>query len=233
MVLHSGERLILCRTPIRAAETVESRDDKLQSLQAMVAEKNLYLEEHPRAKVEVALRHLHRKAARLQISGWVRFAADGHTITLTVDANALEEASKLDGCYVLRTDLPSEQASMYTIHDCYIDLAMVEHAFRTAKTGHLEMRPIYLRKERRTRGYALVVMLAYRIVQEFANRWINFDCTVEEAIHNLSTLCAVPVNGKPMYYQIPEPTPDLKAIIDAAGVTLPTHLRYSGITVST
>ena len=235
VVLDSGERLILRRNPIRAAETVESRNDKLQSLRAMVAEKNLYLEEHPRAKVEVALRDLHLKATRLQISGWVRIAADGRIISLTVDANALEEASKLDGCYVLRTDIPSEQASMYTIHDRYKDLAMVEHAFRTAKTGHLEMRPIYLRKERRTRGYALVVMLAYRIVQELAARLINVDCTVEEAIHNLSSLCAVSVsiNGKPMYYEIPKPTPDLKAIIDAAGVTLPTHIRYSGITVST
>ena len=57
---------------------------------------------------------------------------------------------------------------------------------------------------------------------------------VEEAIHNLSTLCTVsiPINtGKPMNFQIPEPTPDLEAILDAAGVTLPIHIEYSGTTL--
>jgi transposase len=35
----------------------------------------------------------------------------------------------------------------------------VEQAFRTAKTALLEMRPITVRLESRTRGHALVVML--------------------------------------------------------------------------
>jgi transposase len=47
------------------------------------------------------------------------------------------------------------------VHDRYKDLASVEQAFRTCKTVHLEVRPIFLRLEARTRAHAFVVMLAY------------------------------------------------------------------------
>jgi transposase len=77
------------------------------------------------------------------------------------DPRALGEIAKLDGCYVLKTDLAREAASKETVHERYKDLALVEWAFRESKTVHLEMRPIYVRRESRTRGHAFVVMLAY------------------------------------------------------------------------
>ena len=55
--------------------------------------------------------------------------------------------SKLDGCYVIKTDLTLEQASKETIHGRYKDLALVEKAFRYSKTVELKLRPIFVRKE--------------------------------------------------------------------------------------
>ena len=50
------------------------------------------------------------------------------------------------GCYVLKTDLARKAAAKETVHARYKDLALVEWAFRTAKTVQLEMRPLYLRR---------------------------------------------------------------------------------------
>jgi hypothetical protein len=80
------------------------------------------------------------------------------------DEDRLEQ-EQLDGCYVLKTDLSKEEADKETIHGRYKDLAFVEQAFRTSKTGHLEMRPIYVITQASTRAHALVVMLAYQIIQ--------------------------------------------------------------------
>ena len=44
----------------------------------------------------------------------------------------------LDGCYVIKTDLPASAASKQEVHDRYKDLTQVEQAFRTCKTTHLE-----------------------------------------------------------------------------------------------
>ena len=78
-----------------------------------------------------------------------------------------------DGCYVLETDLAQTAASNEIIHERYKDLAIVEWAFRQSETVHLEMRPIHVRLESRTRGHAFVVMLA--ITQALAKYWRHLD----------------------------------------------------------
>ena len=65
--------------------------------------------------------------------------------------------------------------------------------FVPAKPSHLEVRPIFLRLEARTRAHAFVVMLAYQIIRYLASCWSAFDVTVEEGLHALTTLCLVEV----------------------------------------
>jgi len=103
-----------------------------------------------------------------------------------------------------------------------------------SKTGHLEMRPVNVRLASRTRGHVFVVMLAYRIVQELANRWNQINLTVEEGIHELTTLCAteVLVKGEPRCNKIPQPRPSVKQLLKAASVCLPEVLPCKGIRVA-
>ena len=142
---------------------------------------------------------------------------------------------KLDGCYVLKTDVAKKVADKETIHARYKDLAQVEWAFRTSKTVCLEMRPVNVRLARRTRGHVFVVMLAYRIVRELAGRWSDLNLTVEEGIHELTTLCATEmlVNGKPRCQKIPEPRSSIRQLLKAAAVRLPETLACKGIRVAT
>jgi len=81
-------------------------------------------------------------------------------VIVEVDEEYLQEISELDGCCALKTDLPTEAAGAYTIHDRYKDLALVEQGFRTMKTDHLKVRPIFVRTETHTRGHVLVVFLS-------------------------------------------------------------------------
>jgi hypothetical protein len=141
----------------------------------------------------------------------------------------------LDGCYCLKTDLTPQQATKDTVHARYKGLSQVEWAFRTSKTVHLEARPIYVRKESRTRGHLFVVMLAYLLVQELAQCWRHLDVTVEEGIHELATLCTtqVTVKGVPRVHNVPTPRPAVQRLLVAAHVTLPTQIASCGATVST
>ena len=147
----------------------------------------------------------------------------------------LPEIEKLDGCYVLKTDVPKKVADKQTIHARYKDLAQVEWAFRTSKTVQLEMRPVHVRLAGRTRGHVFVVMLAYQIVQELANRWHEINLTVAEGINELTTLCAteVLVNDEPRCHKIPQPRPSLEQLLKAASVRLPDVLPCKGTRVAT
>jgi hypothetical protein len=230
-----GLRYILRRNPHRAEEIATSREDKYQRLCKAAVECNHYLSAHPRARVEVALRLLENRRQKLRLAQWVKLSIEGREIRVAKDLPALGEIAKLDGCYVLKTDLSREAASKDTVHERYKDLALVEWAFRESKTVHLEMRPIYVRRKSRTRGHAFVVMLAYTIIKELATRWQPLDLTVKEGIDQLATLCLteVRINDQAPYHQAPTPRDTLQRLLDAAQVRLPKVLPSRGVTVTT
>ena len=183
----------------------------------------------------MALRKLTAQCTKLQIASWVSVAVEDRRLSLALERVAQQAAAKLDGCYVITTDLTPEQMRKELIHERYKDLALVEWAFRSCKTTHLEMRPIYVHLEKRTRAHALVVMLAYHIIKELRARWQPLNITVEEGITELSHLCstAVHIQGQRPYHAIPAPR-DLSAqLLEAAQVRLPRRLPSTGIVVAT
>ena len=230
-----GIRYVLRRNPVRAQEVRDTRHAKLATLQAQVAKQNHYLTDHPRANVQGALQKLVAKADKLRLADWVELTIEERAITLTINEGAQTEAAKLDGCYVLKTDLTPQQANKETVHDRYKDLASVEQAFRTCKTAHLEVRPIFVRREARTRAHAFVVMLAYQIIQYLTTCWSPLDITVEEGLHALTTLCLVEVapTHAPSYHCIPTPRDALAQLLHRADITLPKGFALSGTRVST
>jgi transposase len=230
-----GIRYVLRRNPVRAQEVRENRQAKLATLQALVAKHNHYLTEHPRAHAQGAWQKLVARAKTLRLSDWVELTLEERSITLTVNASRQQEEAKLDGCYVLKTDLTPSQAHKEIIHDRYKDLASVERAFRSCKTVHLEMRPIFLRLEERTRAHALVVMLAYQIIRYLASCWRAFDITVEEGLHALTTLCLVEVAppNAPSYHCLPTPRDAIARLLHSADIKLPRAFSLSGVRVST
>jgi transposase len=234
VIAAEGIRYVLRRNPLRAEEIRKSREDKLRLMTKECDKQNTYLREHPRAIPKVALKKLNGKGDQLRISEWIEVSVQDREITLGVDADALREGSKLDGCYVLKTDLVDRSITKEIIHNRYKDLYLVESVFRSSKTVMLEVRPIHVRLATRTRGHVFVVMLAYRIIQELAKRWQELNVTIQEGINELSSLCAnqVTINGA-VCNQIPQPRESVKRLIQAAQIQMPEVLPYKGVVVTT
>jgi len=236
-VVGEGVRYVVRRNPRRAQELAARRADKLRCVQALVQEANARLAAHPRARIQTALNEVRRRIEKLRLGAWLATNSKAHAreIMLQIDEHARAEDAKLDGCYVLKTDLKAAHADKQLVHDRYKDLALVEGVFRTSKTVELEMRPIHVRREESTRGHALVVMLAYRLARELSVRWRSLDLTVQEGVDQLSTLCAteVLVGAQPGCHTIPEPRPQIARLIELAGVRLPKIFRSKGIKVAT
>jgi hypothetical protein len=230
-----GIRYVLRRNPVRAQEMRDTRHAKLATLQAQVAKQNHYLTDHPRANAQEALQKLVARAEKLRIADWVELIVAERAITLTIKEDAQTEAAKLDGCYVLKTDLTPQQANKELVHERYKDLASVEQAFRTCKTAHLEVRPIFVRREARTRAHACVVMLAYQIIQYLASCWSAFDVTVTEGLHALTTLCLVEVAPQhaASYHCIPTPRDAIARLLHSADIKLPKAFSLLGTRVAT
>jgi transposase len=230
-----GERYVLRRNPGRAHELAASRADKLEALRAAAERASAYLNEHPRAAAQTQLARLKTKSEALHLDKFVAVTDEERRILVTLDEAAWIEAARLDGCYALRTDLPKADIAKEIVHDRYKDLARVEWAFRDSKTVQLEMRPVYLRDENRTRGHALVVMLAYLLTQALRQRWREIDLTVQEGLDRLASLCVIEViiAGRPAYHQVPTPRDDVRPLFEAADVSIPAALPLAPARVAT
>jgi len=230
-----GERYVLRRNPARAEELAAARADKLKTLRGVAEAANAYLNAHPRAAAKTQLARLKDRAHTLGLDKFVQLGEQEQRVVVTADEAALSAAARLDGCYALRTDLPKTLVAKEIVHDRYKDLAQVEWAFRDSKTVQLEMRPVYLRDENRTRGHALVVMLAYLLTQALRQRWRDIDLTVQEALDRLASLCVVEViiGGRASYNQVPTPRDDIRALFKAAALAIPAALPLAPVRVAT
>lgn len=226
-------RYILRRNPERAKELANNREAKLMRIKELLKEKNGYLAEHSRAKIGVAQRKVLETIKRLRIDKWVDVVIHGRAMELVIDEEIKKQTAQLDGCYVIKTDLSTKVATAETVHDRYKDLAQVERAFRTFKSG-LEVRPAFVRKEESTRGHVFVVMLAYLLERELYNYWRRLEVTVEEGIDELSSLRGVEIRiGQGTCQSVPEPTGLNKHLLDAAHINLPSVLPSRKVHVAT
>ncbi|MGC8692748.1 MAG: IS1634 family transposase, partial [Thermoplasmata archaeon] len=231
---HEGIRYILRKNPERAKELEKSRNDKIEKIRELVNEKNKYLSDHARADVSTALSLVNEKIKKLNIESFTRIEESGRTLMVKVDENALRAESYLDGCYVIRSNLPVNEGSMETIHQRYKDLANVEWAFRTMKSDTIELRPIYVRKKPRTRAHVFIAMLSYTIEKYLEEKWKDLNITVEEGVHELMSINSVTVqSGAVKYNQIPEPRELGSKLLSALSVTLPKAIQSRGIKITT
>ncbi len=232
-VEYDGIRYVLRRNPQRAKEMTATRAAKEAKIENLAQDRNQYLADHKRAWVSTALRRIRTKIERLKMDKWLSIKASGRTLSLVKDEAKLVEISKLDGCYVIKSDLPKE-IDKQILHDRYKDLAKVEHAFRICKTGLLELRPWYVWTTKSSRGHALIVMLSYLITRQLELAWKNIDLTVKEGLNCLSQICSMKmaIKGGKFCHQIPQPREDQIQLLESVDVRLPEVLPHLGTIVA-
>ena len=218
-------RYVLRRNPIRSEQIADNRESKLTSILKTAEERTKYLAEHPGAIVSKAVDKVTAKIKKLKAEKWLTATGNERVISVAKDEEALSQVSLLDGCYVIKSDVAKEDADSQALHDRYCDLEMVERAFRTMKTSHLELRPVFVRKKTSTQGHVFVVMLALYLQRELEKSIVDEDITVEEAIKELAAIHMQEVKlGKTTIQNIPKPTALGAKILKKASITVPTSL---------
>jgi transposase len=230
-VRHGAVRLILRRSEALRQQAARRRADKWAKLQRLITARNTFVQTSKRARPETGLRTLQAWVKRHKLEAFVQVSLHDGRLRATLDTAAQAEATVLDGCYVLETDVPQTALAAQAVHDRYRDLYEVEQDFRTMKTGLLEVRPIFVRKAPRTRAHVLVTMLALKVVREMRRALVvafgttdddKMAVTVEEALLALARLCLLTYHVQDTAVtRLPTPDNRQKAILDALGTPLP------------
>ena len=160
-----GERLIVCRNPLLAAERQRKRQELLAA-----TEKDL-------APIAAATRRKNRRlrgeaAIGVRVGKVInRHKMAKHFLTTITDesfsfqrnADKIAAEEQLDGIYIVRSNVEPEQFDAAETVRAYKDLSKVERAFRYLKSVDLQVRPLHHRREDRVRAHVLLCMLAYYV----------------------------------------------------------------------
>jgi transposase len=227
-----GVRYLLRKNQVEAAREQHRLEDKLAKLASKIERRNQQVQASPRCQPEAGTRQLQPWLVRHKLTGLVELRLQQGVLTLIRNEGAIGRALELAGCYVVTSDVPKEQINGQAVHDSYVGLQKVERDFRTLKTGLLEVRPVFVRKESRTRGHVLSCMLALKISRELERRLkLAFGTTdshphattLPDALAALSRLCLLhyPIDANTTVTRLPKPDARQKEILAALAVALP------------
>jgi len=180
-----NQRYVLRCNPHTQARERARRTDQWARVRGWIEARNQAVEKKPRCDPASSLRGAQARVQKYRLGGWVSVRLEGRQVRWTEDTPAREKEAQLDGCYVIESDLPASAATTQAVHDRYLDLTRVERDFRTLKTGLLEIRPVFLRKADRTRGHALVSLLALKLARALERRVAPLGLTVDDAVERL------------------------------------------------
>ena len=176
---YPGERLIVCKNPLLAAERARKREDLLAATErglSRIAAATRRRQGALRGEAAIGMavgavsdRHKMAKHFDLEITD------DSFTYRRKPDSIAAE--ARLDGLYVVRTSLPARAISAEHAVRAYKALARIERAFRALKSIDLAIRPVHHWIEPRVRAHVFLCMLAYYVEWHLRQAWapILFD----------------------------------------------------------
>lgn len=227
-----GVRYLLRKNESEAARERHRLQDKLSKLAAKIQLRNRQVEASARCQPEAGCRQLQDWIVRYKLADLVEIRLENRMLTLVRKEAAIERALELAGCYVVVSDVSKDRMSGQEIHDSYVRLQKVERDFRTIKTGLLEVRPVFVRKESRTRGHVLACMLALKISREMEKRLQTVfgttdsnphTVTLPDALASLNRLCLLhySIDADTTVTRLPRPDLRQKEILTALGVELP------------
>jgi transposase len=241
-------RYILRQNPIRKLEIRKTRESKIVRLKSFIELKTNYYNKHFRAKSETLIKNIDKKIASLKLAKFITYEIDYKsgdcgvikpdgktenkikelaTVKIVIDEEARKEVEELDGCYVVKTSLiDPKKESKEEIHKAYKTLIKVENAFKTLKTDFLEIRPLYLKMDKRIKGHVALSMIAYNIVLKLRNFISLSELDFKSTIRNLITVKTVQnnINIGISYETIPAVCDDLKKLFNKMNLKLPNKI---------
>jgi hypothetical protein len=168
---YPGERLVVCRNPLVAAERTRKRQELLEATErdlqqiagrvqkgTLAGSSEIGLAVGPAVK-----RYKMRKHFDLQITD--------HSFTFTRKTEQIQAEAALDGIYILRTSLTANEISTGDVVRSYKNLEQAERAFKTFKGPELQIRPIHHHLETRVRAHVFLCMLAYYLTWHLKQAW--------------------------------------------------------------
>jgi hypothetical protein len=168
---YPGERLVVCRNPLVAAERTRKREELLAATEhglAQIVKRVAHGSLSGQAQIGLAVGAI---ANHFKVKKHFALEISDERFAYARKSDQIAAEAALDGIYILRTSVTAKELSATDVVRSYKQLAQVERGFRTLKGPELEIRPIHHRLEQRVRAHVLLCLLAYYLTWHLREAW--------------------------------------------------------------
>jgi len=165
-VIDGDMRYCLCKNPLMAAKETATRQALLKQT---TDELDQIVASTRKTKYSKGVR-AGRIVEKYKMGKFIIFQGDDSNLTYSLDTEKIAQEARLDGCYVIYTDVPVSDLSAIEAVASYKSLIQVEQAFRSIKTVRLEIRPIFHKTDQRIKCHVFICMLAYYVMWHMKQR---------------------------------------------------------------
>ena len=158
-----GERLLVCLNPRLRQQRARKREELLEATEARLTRIATTARKHkpgPENR-DRTLKALARQAHRYRVEKHFDLTVTDAGLQWTRNRHKIEAEARLDGLYVVRTNLDAQAIDAHQAVAAYKSLSQVERAFRSLKTTRLDIRPVFVYSEEHVRGHVLLCLLAW------------------------------------------------------------------------
>ena len=177
---YPGERLVVCRNPLVAAERTRKRSELLAATERGLAEIADRVTRGTLTGADQIGLAVGPAVKRYRMKKHFELAITDTNFTFARKTEQITSEAALDGIYVLRTSVPAQTLPTGDIVRAYKGLEQVERAFGSFKGPDLQIRPIHHHLETRVRAHVLLCMLAYYLTWHLKAAWTPLLFTDEQ-----------------------------------------------------
>ena len=162
---YPGERLMVCRNPLLAAERARKREDLLQATERLlepIAAATTREKRRLAGKDKIGLR-VGKVVGKYKMAKHFELDIADCSFGYRRNLSSIAREAALDGLYIVRTSLTAAELDAEGTVRAYKRLSTVERAFRSLKTVDLKVRPIFHHAANRVRAHVFLCMLAYYV----------------------------------------------------------------------
>ncbi len=188
-------RYCLCRNPKTADREHDTRQRLLDLTRAGLAR---MAGRKRRSKTEKLAAQVGKLLSKYKTGKFVSWEIKRGRLHWEFKEALIAQEQLFDGCYIISSDVPTEEMDHSQVVAAYRKLALVEQAFRNLKTVALEIRPVYHKKDHRIRSHVFLCVLAYylqwhmqqRLQPLFAQDGVgkNREWTLENVLERLKAI---------------------------------------------
>jgi hypothetical protein len=176
---YPGERLIACRNPLLAAERARTRTELLAATDKLLAPIIDRVAAGRLAGADAIGVAVGKVINKYKVGKHFHYTITDTSLTIERRHDQIAAEAALDGIYVLRTSVPTEQLDPAGVVAGYKNLAKIERDFRILKVDDLDLRPIHHRLDDRVKAHVLICMLACYLIWHLRKAWAPLTFTDE------------------------------------------------------